>query len=948
MRKRRIAVTLSVICSLLLVNMQIWAKEAEVDTDIITEENFVPISKEEIQGMKDVAMGSEQQVTLRSGGPYWTKTNGIKKFYDAEGKLMYGSGSKYVIDVSEHNGFIDWNKVKAAGVDGAIIRVGYGYLEEDDYFRRNVSECNRLGIPYGIYLYSYAYDANFAYAEATGTAQMLARANVNLSYPIYYDIENFSPWYYEGATRKPPETVSGYKKVIKTYLNRMSELGYKQVHVYSYRSYLQSKLNDPEILSHVSWIAAYTDTLGYKNAYYSGEQGWQYSSGGYVNGISGRVDLNCFSNQFIKPSAKGIELSDEDRTMSVGSVYQLKATMTPANASSSISWRSGRSDIAFVDQKGRVTAKAVGKTWIYAKTNNGFEAKALVTVIPAATSVSINYSSKEIKINDSFKFKAAVNPSNASQAVTWRVGNENIATVDKYGNVKAVGVGSTYLYAKTWNNKEAKCLIKVTNPATSITLNAKQIPVSVGSWYQFKATTNPTEAGDTLTWRIGTSSIATVDQNGKVSAKAEGSTYVYAKTSNGLEAKALVKVLPAATKVTLNYSDKSLTLHDKYQLKATVNPSGASQSVTWRTGNSKVATVDKNGNVTAVGTGSTYVYAKTWNNKEAKCLIKVSVPATSITLNAKQIPVSVGSWYQFKATTNPTEAGDTLTWRIGTSSIATVDQNGKVSAKAEGSTYVYAKTSNGLEAKALVKVLPAATKVTLNYSDKSLTLHDKYQLKATVNPSGASQSVTWRTGNSKVATVDKNGNVTAVGTGSTYVYAKTWNNKEAKCLIKVSVPATSITLNAKQIPVSVGSWYQFKAITNPTEAGNTLTWRVDNSSIATVDQNGKVSAKAEGSTYVYAKTSNGLEAKALVKVLPAATGVTINHISRVMIISEQYQFKATVNPIRSSQTVTWRTDNANIATVDKYGNVTAVGKGNTWLYAKTWNNKETKCLIIVR
>ncbi|WP_336251278.1 GH25 family lysozyme [[Clostridium] innocuum] len=78
-----------------------------------------------------------------------------------------------MINVSEHNGQIDWEKVKASNVDGMIIRVGYGYLMEDKYFQYNVSECNHLGIPYGVYLYRYAYDVNFAFEEANETDEML-------------------------------------------------------------------------------------------------------------------------------------------------------------------------------------------------------------------------------------------------------------------------------------------------------------------------------------------------------------------------------------------------------------------------------------------------------------------------------------------------------------------------------------------------------------------------------------------------------------------------------------------------------------------------------------------------------------------------------------------------------------------------------------------------------
>lgn len=271
--------------------------------EIVTEDTYQPIDPDVSEELENVAMGSsiEQPKArmARASAPYWDESSGVKKFYDAEGNLMYHEGTKKVIDVSEHNGKIDWDKVKASGVDGAIIRVGWGYLGEDKYFQRNVSECNRLGIPYGVYLYSYAYDANFAYAEANGTAEMLSKVNLNLSYPIYYDIERFDDWNDNGTTRVPPKNAAEYEKVIGTYISRMEQLGYAgKVHVYSYRSYLQNQLNSPKILPYVSWIAAYTPTLGFNNTYYNGEEGWQYTSTGSVGGVSGRVDISCFSNQF--------------------------------------------------------------------------------------------------------------------------------------------------------------------------------------------------------------------------------------------------------------------------------------------------------------------------------------------------------------------------------------------------------------------------------------------------------------------------------------------------------------------------------------------------------------------------------------------------------------------------------------------------------------------------
>ena len=126
------------------------ASESMADVEIVTAESYVPIDPEVSQLMENVAMGTsmEQEPSLMAAGdPYWKEENGVKSFYDGYGNLVYGKGTKKIIDVSEHNGKIDWEAVKASGVDGAIIRLGWGYLGVDVYCDYNISECNRLGDP---------------------------------------------------------------------------------------------------------------------------------------------------------------------------------------------------------------------------------------------------------------------------------------------------------------------------------------------------------------------------------------------------------------------------------------------------------------------------------------------------------------------------------------------------------------------------------------------------------------------------------------------------------------------------------------------------------------------------------------------------------------------------------------------------------------------------------
>ena len=107
---------------------------------------------------------------------------------------------KKVIDVSEHNGRItDWQKViQENGVDGVIVRLGYSGVEDKE-LAYNIQELNRLGIPYGVYLYTYAENETDAENDAKQTVELLKKYKMNLSYPIYYDVEN---WEYVNKSKK--------------------------------------------------------------------------------------------------------------------------------------------------------------------------------------------------------------------------------------------------------------------------------------------------------------------------------------------------------------------------------------------------------------------------------------------------------------------------------------------------------------------------------------------------------------------------------------------------------------------------------------------------------------------------------------------------------------------------------------------------------------------------
>ena len=227
-------------------------------------------------------------------GAHWGTYNNTKAFFDYQNNLFVQQ-AKGVIDVSGWQGDIDWAKAKADGVEGAIIRLGYGEGNNaDKKAQRNISECKRLGIPFGIYWYSYADTPALAKEEGADVVAKLKQFGVNpsdLAYPVYYDLEK---WTWEG--HKPPTDPNVYNNIVNNWYSALQSAGYKNLGVYSYTSYLQGPLKHADIYAKTTWVAQYGARMGF-DSFPTNSRGWQYTSSGKVNGISGNVDMNAFGNK---------------------------------------------------------------------------------------------------------------------------------------------------------------------------------------------------------------------------------------------------------------------------------------------------------------------------------------------------------------------------------------------------------------------------------------------------------------------------------------------------------------------------------------------------------------------------------------------------------------------------------------------------------------------------
>lgn len=189
------------------------------------------------------------------------------------------------IDVSKHQGRIDWKKVKSAGIEFCIIRAGYGKTEsqKDERFEENYKGCKDNGIPCGVYWYSYATSVEQAKAEAKTCLSILAGRE--LQYPVYFDIEEKTTF------SKGKATVS---EIAKAFCDEIEKAGY-WAGIYMSASPAAEYLSETVRNRYAMWIADYRYN---DKAHYSGQHGmWQSGSTGRVNGISGYVDMDtCYTD----------------------------------------------------------------------------------------------------------------------------------------------------------------------------------------------------------------------------------------------------------------------------------------------------------------------------------------------------------------------------------------------------------------------------------------------------------------------------------------------------------------------------------------------------------------------------------------------------------------------------------------------------------------------------
>lgn len=475
--------------------------------------------------------------------------------------------------------------------------------------------------------------------------------------------------------------------------------------------------------------------------------------------------------------------------MIAGETYTPKLVKTPEDSTDEITWTSYNPEIADVDEKGVITAKKAGVTFIQATSSSGRVAVIQITVKETLTAVTLKPDKATIEVGESMTLTPDFLPAAAfDKSMDWSIADSSIAQLDKQGesSVKVTGLkgGITLIkgVAKS-GGFVVSCLLTVTEKSTSVEVDPTSKYLQKGKKFTIKATvTSATATDKSVKWKSTKKSVASVTSKGVIKGKKVGTAYIVAtaRDGSGASARCKVRVVRKVTKITLNKYTAKLLVGKTLKLKAKVHPKNATiKSVAWSSSDNSIATVDSSGRVQGLAAGMVKIRAKAkdGSGKSAVCLITVSepIPATGVDVTNNELIVAKGRQIQSGITIAPANSTDKIRYYSDNKAVARINKRGKIYANKVGQATVYGETSNGQVGYADVLV------VTMNRRSLPLRLYDTETLRVNEISTG----VTWHSQNPLIASVDSTGKVIGRQRGVTRIYA-TVRGLKLSCKVTVS------------------------------------------------------------------------------------------------------------------------------------------------------------------
>ncbi|UED77313.1 Ig-like domain-containing protein [Brevibacillus sp. DP1.3A] len=519
-----------------------------------------------------------------------------------------------------------------------------------------------------------------------------------------------------------------------------------------------------------------------------------------------------------------------------------------------VDWEIGSSSIASVNN-GVVYGKKVGTTVVTAR-YNGYRATVRVTVDRAqtleATKTEVSVK-KGKKTNVSLKFAGSSLPGSRA---TWKTADKTVATVDD-GEIKGVGQGSTVITA-SYKDQEVEIRVDVEggNSDGKLEADVTQLKMEKGDKETIKLTYDDDKiSGSKATWKTSKSSVATVNDDGVVTAKGKGTATITAKYK-GYEVEVDVYVgTDSSGKLEADETSISLKKGDRDTIQLTYDDDRLSGSkATWKTSNSSVATVD-DGVVTAKGQGTATITA-TYKGDKVEIRVKVDYNNSGkLEVNDSTVSLKKGE----RETLTLKYDGSTISnsnasWSTSRSSVATVSSSGTITATGKGKATITAQYKGE---KVEIEVTVDSSSGMLEADDTSVTLKkgERETVKLRYDGDTISNSkASWKTSKSSVATVTSSGTITAKAKGKATITA-TYKGEKVEIEVEVGSKGSSkLEADDTSITIKKGDSEKIKLTYDGDDISSSKAkWKSNKSSVASVSSSGSVKGKKKGKATITAE-----------------------------------------------------------------------------------------------
>ena len=644
------------------------------------------------------------------------------------------------------------------------------------------------------------------------------------------------------------------------------------------------------------------------------------------NGVKATIKVT------VRKAPSSVKIKNARTPLGVGETIQLSAALS-SGSTGAVSFASSNNDVILANPDGSLLAVAEGIATITATTYNGRKHSVDIEVKPAPTAVIPSVEAVTIGAKDSYTLGYSLNEG-AAGAVTYSSSDETIATVDQKGKITTYQPGSVDITITAYNSVPGVCKVTVVPEPTKISLTAPRTSIGLRETVQITPVLEPAETTGTIRYKSSKSSIASVDANGVVTGKKAGTVTITATTYNNKKAAIKVTVRKAPSSVKIVAERNVLCAGEAIQLKYTLS-GGSSGGVTFTGNNDAVATVTPDGLLASVAPGMVTVTATTYNGKSTAMDFTINPEPTAVLLTETEKRICAGDSFQLSPSVD-TSPVCSYTYAADNACVE-VSATGLVKAKEPGTAIITVAAYNGVSCTLPITVLPAPASIGLTADRNAIGVKEQLQLVPVFEEGSAECSVSWRTSNSKVATVNKAGVVTGKKAGTATITVTTYNGVKGSFKVTVRKAPTSVKIVANRTVLGAGETIQLSSkLSGGSASMVTFSTPEETKSILEVHANGLLNAYVPGEVQVTAATFNNKKHTLTFTVKEAPSAITVDKPAILLGVGMKDSVTATLNE-GSAGAIYYLSEHPEIAAVDPAtGVVTAIAPGNTRIVSYTY------------